>query len=107
MGKPRVKVPKSAKAGEVITIKTLIKHKMESGRRKDKKTGELVPRNIINMFSASFNGEEVIKVDLHGSVSTNPYFQFQMKVPESGELAFKWADDDGNVTETTSKITVG
>ena len=53
--KPRVKVPKSAKAGDVITIKTLISHKMESGQRKDK-AGKVIPRKIINKFTCEFNG---------------------------------------------------
>jgi len=57
--KPRVKVPKSAKVGDVIEIKTLISHKMETGNRKDKKTGEKIPRLIINSFVAKFNGKQV------------------------------------------------
>ena len=103
--KPRVKVPKTASAGEVITIKTLISHKMESGQRKDG-DGNVIPRQIINTFTAAFNGQEVISVDLEPAISTNPYFQFQMTVPESGELAFTWVDDDGSVYETAKKITV-
>jgi len=106
MGKPRVKVPKSAAAGDVITIKTLIKHKMESGQRKDK-DGNKIPQKIINAFSATFNGTEVFSMNLHGAVSTNPFIQFDMTVPETGDLAFKWVDDDGTVTETTKTIKVG
>ena len=56
--KPRVKVPKKADAGEVITIKALISHPMHTGRAKDKKTGELIPRKIINEFRVSFNGHQ-------------------------------------------------
>ena len=82
--KPRVKVPKKAKAGDVITIKTLISHPMESGQRKDKKTGELIPRQIINKFTATFNGQEVMTVDLEPAVSANPYFEFEATVPEAG-----------------------
>ena len=104
--KPRVKVPKKAKAGEVVTIKSLISHPMETGLRKDKKTGELIPRKIINRFQASFNGQEVVDVVIEPAVSANPYFQFDMKVPESGTLSFKWTDDDGSVYETEKKIAV-
>lgn len=104
--KPRVKVPKSATAGEVITVKTLISHPMESGQRKDKKTGDLIPRKIINKFSASFNGEEVVSVDIDPAVSANPYFQFEMVVPEAGTLLFQWTDDDGTVYETEKKISL-
>ena len=103
--KPRVKVPKKAKAGETITIKTLISHKMESGQRKDKE-GNVIPRSIINRFVADFNGENVIDVTLEPAISTNPYFQFEAIVPESGEFKFTWYDDDGSVYETTKKIEV-
>lgn len=103
--KPRVKVPKTASAGEEITIKTLISHKMESGQRKDG-DGNLIPRSIINRFVVDFNGQNVIDVTLEPAISTNPYFQFDATVPESGEFKFTWYDDDGDVYETAKKIAV-
>ncbi|MBN2740132.1 MAG: thiosulfate oxidation carrier complex protein SoxZ [Rhodobacteraceae bacterium] len=104
--KPRVKVPKSASAGEVITIKTLISHPMESGQRKDK-DGKVIPREIINRFTCDFNGENVIDVTLDPAVSTNPYIEFDAKVPEAGEFKFTWYDDDGSVYEDSKKIAIG
>jgi len=104
--KPRVKVPKTASAGDIITIKTLISHKMESGRRKGK-DGKIIPREIINRFTCDFNGENVVDVKLEPAISSNPYFQFQAKVPASGEFKFTWYDDDGSVYETAKKIAVG
>ena len=104
--KPRVKVPKSAAAGDTITIKTLISHKMESGQRKDD-DGNVIPRSIINRFTADFNGQNVIDVTLEPAISTNPYFQFEATVPEAGEFAFTWYDDDGSVYETAKKIAIG
>ena len=103
--KPRVKVPKSASAGETITIKTLISHPMESGQRKDKE-GNIIPRSIINRFVAEFNGQNIIDVTLEPAISTNPYFQFEAVVPEAGEFKFTWYDDDGSVYEETKQITV-
>jgi sulfur-oxidizing protein SoxZ len=104
--KPRVKVPKSASAGEVITIKTLINHEMESGQRKDS-AGNTIPRQIINKFTCTFNGQEVITVDVDPAVSANPYFEFQAKVPEAGEFVFSWFDDDGSVYEDRKSIAIG
>ncbi len=104
--KPRVKVPKSASAGDVITIKTLISHKMESGQRKDKE-GNPIPRSIINRFTAEFNGEMVIDVTLEPAISTNPYFEFDAKIPEAGEFVFTWYDDDGSVYTETKPVAVG
>ena len=101
--KPRVKVPRKANAGDVITIKTLISHPMETGLRKDKQ-GELIPRMIINKFVAFFEGEEVIRVDIDPAVSANPYFQFDMTVPGPGTIRFEWTDDDGAVYDIEKKI---
>ena len=104
--KPRVKVPKSATAGDVIIIKTLISHIMESSQRKDS-DGNKIPQSIINTFSCDFNGQNVINVKLHGAISTNPYFQFKATVTESGEFTFTWNDDDGSVYTETKSISVG
>ncbi len=101
--KPRVKVPKSAAAGSAITIKTLISHKMESGRRKDT-DGNLIPRSIINRFTAEFNGESVIEVMMEAAISTNPFFEFDATVPEAGEFKFTWYDDDGDVYEAVKSV---
>ena len=103
--KPRVKVPKSAAAGEVITIKTLIRHAMESGQRKDS-DGNVIPRSIINRFTCDFNGQNVIDITLEPSISTNPYFEFDATVPETGEFKFTWYDDDGSVYEDSKPIEV-
>ena len=103
--KPRVKVPKTAEAGENIIIKTLISHKMESGQRKDK-DGNKIPRSIINRFTCDFNGQNVIDVQMEPAISTNPYFQFEAVVPEAGEFKFTWYDDDGSVYEKTKNIAI-
>ncbi|MDP4796144.1 MAG: thiosulfate oxidation carrier complex protein SoxZ [Rhodospirillales bacterium] len=103
--KPRVRVQKTATKGEVVEIKTLISHNMESGRRKGK-DGKLVPRSIINKFTVTFNGKPVFSSDWAPSISANPYMSFFAKVNESGEFAFKWMDDDGSVYDSTAKITV-
>jgi sulfur-oxidizing protein SoxZ len=104
--KPRVKVPKKAAAGDAITIKTLISHKMESGQRKNK-DGSPIPRSIINRFTCDFNGQNVIDMTLEAAISTNPYVQFEALVPEAGEFKFTWYDDDGSVYETAKKVAIG
>ncbi|KAA5606655.1 thiosulfate oxidation carrier complex protein SoxZ [Roseospira marina] len=103
--RPRVKAPKKAAAGEIIEIKTLINHDMESGQRKDK-DGNPIPRQIIHKFTAEFNGTEFFSVDLAPAISANPYLSFNAKVDESGEFTFRWFDDDGSVYEDTKSIEV-
>lgn len=104
--KPRVKAPKKAAAGETVTIKTLISHKMESGQRKDG-DGNPIPRSIINRFTCDFNGQNVIDVTLEAAISTNPYFQFDAVIPDAGDMVFTWYDDDGSVYDTTKSIAIG
>ena len=104
--KPRVKVPKTAKKGDVIEIKTLISHKMESGQRKDKKTGKKIPRKIINKFTATFNGEQVFAVDIEPAISANPYIKFNMRAEKPGEFVFTWMDDDGKSYTAKKKMAV-
>ena len=103
--KPRIKLPKEAKKGEVIEIKTLVSHIMESGQRKDK-DGQTIPRKIINKFSCEFNGKPVFTANIEPAVAANPYLQFKAKVEESGTFKFSWTDDDGTVTTAEEKITV-
>lgn len=104
--KPRVKVPKTAAAGEAVVIKTLISHKMESGQRKDS-DGNVIPRSIINRFTCDFNGQNVIDVAMAPAISTNPYFEFEAMVAEAGEFKFTWYDDDGSVYEESKNIAIG
>jgi sulfur-oxidizing protein SoxZ len=100
-----VKVPKSASAGEVIQIKTLISHEMETGQRKDK-NGNLIPRRIINKFICEFNGAKVFETDLEPAIAANPYLEFNVKVAESGTFKFTWVDDDGSVYTQEESIEV-
>jgi sulfur-oxidizing protein SoxZ len=103
--KPRIKAPSSARKGEVIEIKTLISHAMESGQRKDK-DGNLVPRKIINAFTCTLNGREIFSAKLEPAVAANPYLSFFLKASESGTLEFAWVDDDGSVYKAQQPLTV-
>ena len=103
--KPRVKLPKTASKDEIVTLKTLISHDMESGQRKDS-SGKIIPRKIINKFTCEFNGKPVFSCDVEPAVSANPYIEFTTKVPESGTFKFTWVDDDGSVYTDEQQIKV-
>ena len=103
--RPRLKLPGQAKKGEVIEIKTLMPHIMESGQRKDK-NGKTIPRKIINKFTCEFNGKPVFSADLDPAIAANPYLQFTAKVEESGTFKFTWTEDGGAVVTAEEKITV-
>ena len=103
--KPRVQVPKSATKGEIIEIKTLISHRMESGHRRDK-TGEQVPRHILKKFICTYIDEVVFEADWYPAMAANPYLTFTIVATESGELVFTWVDDDDQTFFTTAHLTV-
>lgn len=95
-----VNAPKSAKRGEVIEIKAMIAHIMETGHRAGP-NGTMLPRDIINRFVCTYNGTEVFAADLFPAISANPFIAFTTTAVESGILIFAWTDDHG-VTQTTS-----
>ena len=103
--RPRLKLPKHVKKRDVIEIKTLVGHVMESGQRKDE-SGNLVPRKIINRFACEFNGRPVFACDLEPAMAANPFLQFTAKVEESGTFRFTWTDDDGVTIQADESITV-
>jgi sulfur-oxidizing protein SoxZ len=103
--KPRLRVPETAKKGDIIQIKTLVAHPMETGLRKDD-AGKPIPRKIINSFVCTFGDHEVFRADLEPAIAANPYFEFTVQVQESGTFAFAWTDDDGTVTTAEQGITV-
>ncbi len=104
--KPRIKVEKAKKAGDVIEVKTLITHVMETGFRKGS-DGNVIPRNIINTFTATFGGKEVFKAELSSGVSANPYISFRLKVPAPGDLEMTWSDDKGEKIVEKIPIAIG
>ena len=99
MARAVVTLPAQAKRGEIIEIKTLAAHPMETGFRRTQ-TGDLIPRDIIRSFTCIYNGTEVYRVDLHPAIAANPLIAFSTVATESGTLTFQWVGDNGyTVTE--------
>lgn len=102
---PRIKLPETANIGEVIEVKTLITHIMETGNRHDKH-GKRIARDIINTFVASYDGVEVFRAEFGPGISANPYVSFQMRVPGPGVFEFAWIDDQGVTQKARAKLNV-
>jgi sulfur-oxidizing protein SoxZ len=101
--KPRIKLPETVKTGDVIEVKTLVTHVMETGNRKDK-DGKPIPRDILNLFVAKFGDQEVFRAELGPGISANPFISFQMRVPGPGTFEFSWTDDNGIKTVETAVL---
>ena len=100
-----INVPKQVKRGEPFEVKLLISHPMESGQRRDA-MGEAIPRDIINSFVCTYNGEEVLRADLFPAIAANPFLSFAAMVEESGTLVMQFTDDHGTVQTETADVTV-
>ena len=105
MANIKVRVPKTAKRGEVIEVFALSIHPMESGFRLDN-IGKNIPRHIIETFVCTYGGNEVFRAKLHPAVTANPYFAFHIVARESGVLVFAWKDDKSNTGEERVSLTV-
>ena len=97
-----INVPERAKRGEIVEIKTLISHPMETGYRRSQ-TGARVGRDIIQLFVCTYNGTEVFRAELYPAIAANPFIVFSTIATESGTLAFQWSGDNGfSVTESAT-----
>jgi sulfur-oxidizing protein SoxZ len=106
MSKPRIKLPDTIRIGDVIEIKTVISHNMETGQRRDS-DGRAVSRNIISRFKASFNDINVFTAELQPGISANPFIAFHLKVTGPGDIAFEWTDDSGATITERQTLVIG
>jgi sulfur-oxidizing protein SoxZ len=105
MARTIVSAPLKARKGEVIVLKALVGHAMETGFRHTE-TGAVVPRDIIRSFRCTYNGVEVFRADFHPAVAANPLIEFATVATESGTLDFRWSGDNGFSAVETAQITV-
>ena len=96
MARVLISVPPRARRGDIIEIKTLISHPMESGYRVGT-NGSLIPRDIIGLFTCAYNGEEIF---------ANPFLSFFMMATESATITFRWTGDNRFEATETAAITV-
>jgi len=100
-----INVPKAVKQGEVVEIKAMIAHPMETGYRMGP-NGANIPRNIIRRFACAYDGEEVFSADLFPAVSANPFIAFTLVATASGTITFAWTDDSGETQTASADIAV-
>lgn len=104
--RPRIKLDKkTAKKGELVEVKALVSHIMETGQRRDA-AGNVIPRKILNKFVCTVAGKEVFSADFEPAISANPYIQFKFRAQESGPVVLTWIDDDGTTIVGHESITV-
>ena len=100
-----INVPHKAKRGDIIEIKALVSHIMETGFRRTA-AGDLVPRNIITSFICRYNGEEIFRADLFPAIAANPFLSFFTIAKDSGQFEFEWIGDEGFSETASASISV-
>jgi sulfur-oxidizing protein SoxZ len=105
MARALINVPAKAKRGDVIAIRTLVSHAMETGFRRTI-TGAPIPRDIIHEFVCTYNGEEIFRAELFPAITANPFMTFHTVATESGTIEFKWTGDNGFSATASATITV-
>lgn len=107
IGSPKVKGPSGpVKKGDMVEFKTLLKHPMESGLRKDKASGDTIPAHHVTEVVVNYNGKDVIKSAWTGSISANPYFAFFIQAVASGPVKVTWKDNKGESFPAEAKLDV-
>jgi sulfur-oxidizing protein SoxZ len=106
MASALINVPAKARRGEIIEIKTLMSHIMETGFRRTA-TGEIIPRDIITSFICRYNGAEIFRAELFPATAANPFITFSTIATDSGKFDFEWIGDNGFSETASASITVG
>ena len=105
MTRALLNVPKTATRGEIIEIRAMVAHAMETGYREGL-NGVLIPRHIIKRFVCKYAGEEIFSAELFPAIAANPYLAFSAIATRSGTITFEWTDDKGETQTTSAEITV-
>ena len=105
MARALITMPASAKRGEIVEIRTLVSHPMETGFRRDA-DGQMLPRDLIRRFVCRYDGETVFTAELHAAISANPYIAFHVVATTSGTLSFEWTGDKGFTQTETRTLAV-
>lgn len=104
MASDTIKIRANEKGG-VCTVKALIKHKMETGLRKDKKTGQVIPAHFIQEVTCEHNGNNVMHGLWGTAISTNPYLSFSFKGAKKGDtVKLSWVDNKGDKDSTEAQV---
>ena len=105
MARALINLPATATRGDIIEIRTLVQHPMETGFR-PLPNGSLVPRHISNRVECIYDGATIFAAELHPAIAANPFIAFKTIATRSGELIFRWTEDTGEIREERATITV-
>ena len=104
LAQPRLRVPRSVRAGEAFEVRCLIEHPMETGLRAE--AGRTVPRDMLNRLTLRVNGEVAFEAELLNGTAANPYHLFFLRLDRTSELDFTWSDERGHSVRASARVAV-
>jgi sulfur-oxidizing protein SoxZ len=102
---PRIRIPRSARPGEVIEIRTLMEHPMENGVRG--RVEGAAPREMLARLAVRRDGEVILLAEFGNGTAANPYHVFFVRLERSAEFEFTWTDERGRTARATARVAVG
>ena len=105
MSQARLLLPERAAAGDVITVRLLVQHPMETGYRQDM-NGRVVPRNVIRWVRCELDGTEVFSAETSSGFAANPLFEFRVRAVRTADWLIRWEDDRGMQGELRQRMVV-
>lgn len=92
--------------GDVVDVKVLMNHPMETGQRKDPQTNQTIPVHFIQNVTATLNGKQVLAAQWSQAVSKNPFLGFKVRGGKAGDkLSISWVDNKGDTNSTEATVT--
>lgn len=101
---PRIRAPRSARMGEVVEIRTLMEHPMETGLRQE--AGRPVPRDMLTRMIVRVNGETALEVEFRNGTAANPFHVFHLRIERTTEIEYIWMDEAGRTARAQGRITL-
>ncbi len=101
----RLHIPHQAKRGELLEIRLVIQHPMETGFRRDE-VGRVIAKNVIRQLTCRYRGREIFRAEIDSGLAANPYLRFYARADVSGEFEFDWIDDQDHRGRQQASITV-
>ena len=105
MNLARIQFPERIVAGDVVKVRLLVQHPMDTGYLQDL-SGRLVPRNVIRLLTCTLDGQEVLRVLPSSGIAANPFFEFHVRAMQTAEFRAEWTDDRGVQGVLTQTLTV-
>ena len=101
----RIQVQPQARRGDLVEVRVVIQHPMETGFRYDS-LGRQTPRNVVHRLECRYGGVEVFRAEMGAGIAANPFLRFFVRARESGDVECRWIDQQNVAGSVSARVTV-